>query len=286
MVPPYQANLIHTYKTTTPHGNGILIADINPSKITSTFMSENQPSARGAKPLFTLLLGLILFLFGVAVGYTLSGSKSATPDGKGYEEGYEAAKIELQERLEEIGFAQPAEDIAALEAEPIYSLGGTITGISENLITFDATLPTFSLLDEPITRTYTARITDSTTLTKQVEMTLEEQDAAFDEFNEAQLAYDRETIALLDDPEFDGELPEPPQPPEPFMTTTTTLDAFSDGMFVTITSEDDMKSVTSFDATRMSFFESSAELLPPGDLPQPENPADIPPEEPPVEPLP
>ncbi len=85
-------------------------------------MSENQPSARGAKPLFALLLGLILFLFGIAVGYTLSGSKSAVPGGKGYEEGYDAAKLEFQTRLEEVGLIQPEEELAVLEAQPVTAI--------------------------------------------------------------------------------------------------------------------------------------------------------------------
>lgn len=235
-------------------------------------MSENQPSARGAKPLLTLILGLILFLFGVAVGYTLSGSKAATPGGKGYEEGYTAAKAEIRAQLEETGLAIPSDQLAILEQEPVLSLSVNITAISGKTLTVIGTLPSFDPLVIPEQKTFTVQITDATKLMRQVELTPEEFDAAFQKFDAEQTAY---ALTLS---EIDAGDPLPfPEPPQPFTDEVMELSDLKVGDTVTINSATDIKTSSSFDADSVSLLDFNDLPLDPGLSPE-----EIPLEEPPL----
>lgn len=249
-------------------------------------MSETQPSARGAKPLFALLLGLILFLFGVAVGYTLSGTGSAAPGGRGYEEGFEAAKAEIRIQLEETGLIIPAEDLAAQEAAPVHSISATITAISADTLTVEGILPTFDPFTIPESKTFTVRITDDTEMTKQTEKDLQTLDAEFNAFSDALNAFDTAFAEAGDDPDAVANLT-PPEPPDPFSTETLKLSELAVGDNVIITSESDLKTSSTFDASSVAIFDSNVDLpdepLPPEEPPLDTAPEDLP-EEPPLDP--
>ncbi|HLF23361.1 MAG TPA: hypothetical protein VI565_05505, partial [Burkholderiales bacterium] len=141
---------------------------------------------RDAKPLFALLVGVILFLFGIAIGYMVGGKTSAVPGGRGYDEGFAAAKAELQSRLEAAGLALPEEQLMQLESQLIYNFSGTLLEMSNDEIRVRATFPSFDFLTEARTVEMTARVTDQTKIVRRKELTPEEFDEVFRKFNEEQ----------------------------------------------------------------------------------------------------
>lgn len=215
-------------------------------------MSENQPAVRDAKPLFALLLGLILFLFGIAVGYMVGGKSAATPGGRGYDEGYAAAKAELQQKLVDKGLALSPDELDNMEQQPVYNVTGTITEIGASSLKMTATFIAPDILSEPTTVEMVVNVTNDTKIIRQLEKTPEE-------FQKDLEAYDQAISSAA----AEGTEPSPggePElaPPGPYKSEEISLPDLEVGMTVSVSSGDNMRGKTAVDATEISHFETAA----------------------------
>ncbi len=172
------------------------------------------------------------FLAGVSVG-NKGTTISQIATGGDYQQGFNAAMEQARKKVSESG-------IFPMSPKTVNTISGTVKSVNGNslVITVNGRVSPNPLDEQgPVERT--VMVGDKTVISAQVAMTADEQSAQMKKYNEAMKGSTKNSI--------------PPPPPVPFTEKIVAVDAIKIGMFVTVTSDDDIKLSSTINASKINF---------------------------------
>lgn len=168
------------------------------------------------------------FLGGMTVGNTTPGV-SIVPGGKSYESGYAAGKKDAIKIVEDSGILPPTLAV-------VNNLSGLVKSIDGNkiVITISGRVSA-NPFDEQGAAERTVVVSEKTALMAQVPLTPEEQAASMKKFQDDMKA-GKNVV-----------------PPTPFSEEKISIDAIKIGMIITVTSEENIKTASTINASKVIF---------------------------------
>jgi len=185
------------------------------------------------KNIFMAVVAVIVvvgsFLGGMTVGNNTPGGSIVPGVGKSYESGYAAGKNDAKKLLEESGVLPPSPAV-------VNTLSGSVKSVDGNkiIITVNGRV-SMNPFDEQGSAERTVVVSDKTDLKVQVPMSPDEQAAAMKKFQEEMKAGKIVT------------------PPTPFTEEKISTDAIKIGMIITVTSDDNIKTASTINASKIVF---------------------------------